>query len=135
MQWRYIFILVLAASACTNKRTKESVLTTPQVAIDLDSIKKRGYVTALVDNNSISYFLYKGQAMGYDYELLTRLAKHLKVRLKLKLVSGVENAIRRLNKGEGDILAFPLTVTNQRKEYVLFTKPQFNSHQVLVAYM
>jgi membrane-bound lytic murein transglycosylase F len=48
------------------------------------------------------------------------------------LVSGVENAIRRLNKGEGDILAFPLTVTNQRKEYVLFTKPQFNSHQVLV---
>jgi hypothetical protein len=40
MQWRYIFILVLAASACTNKRKEEPVLTTPQVAIDLDSIKK-----------------------------------------------------------------------------------------------
>jgi membrane-bound lytic murein transglycosylase F len=133
MQWRYNFILVLAAlSACTNKRTEDLTLTTPQVSIDLDSIKKRGYLTALVDNNSISYFLYKGQAMGYDYELLTRFAKKNNVRLKLKLVSGVENAIKRLNKGEGDILAFPLTITEQRKQYVLFTKPQFNSHQVLV---
>lgn len=108
------------------------LLTTPQVSIDLDSIRQRGYLTALVDNNSISYFLYKGQPRGYDYEMLQDLAKHLKVKLRLKLISGIENGIRKLNSGEGDILAYPLTVTAARRNYVLFTNPQFKSHQVLV---
>lgn len=108
------------------------MLTTPSVTFDIDSIKHRGYLTALVDNNSISYFLYKGQPKGYDYELLQDLAKHLRVKLKLKLISGIENGIRKLNSGEGDILAYPLTITQQRKDYVSFTNPQLKSHQVLV---
>jgi len=128
-----LFIFFLFTLAACNTPTKEDdLLTQPQVSFDLDSIKHRGYLTALVDNNSISYFLYKGQPMGYDYELLQRLTKKLNVRLKLKVVSGVANGIRKLNAGEGDILAYPLTVTTERKNFVLFTKPQFTSHQVLV---
>lgn len=132
--WRnFVFfgLMVLAITACKDS-ARHNLLITPQVSVDVDTILQRGYITALVDNNSISYFLYKGQPMGYDYELLNRLAKHLNVKLRLKLVSGVENAIRMLNAGEGDILAFPLTITKQRREYVLFTNPQFTSHQVLV---
>ncbi len=128
----FCFVIILTLSSCVQSSKEDKLLTTPQVSIDLDSIKKRGYITALVDNNSISYFLYKGQSMGYDYELLKLLAKDLGVRLKLKQVSGVENAIRRLNAGEADVLAFPLTITKQRKNYVLFSQPHFNSHQVLV---
>ncbi len=127
----FIFLFV-GLLACQRAPKEDNTLTTPQLSFDLDSIKHRGYITALVDNNSISYFLYKGQPMGYDYELLKRFAKKLNVRLKLKLVSGVTNGIRKLNAGEGDILAYPLTVTIERKEYVMFTKTQFNSHQVLV---
>jgi membrane-bound lytic murein transglycosylase F len=86
----------------------------------------------LVDNNSISYFIYKGQPMGYEYELLNLLARHLNVDLKIKVTSGVERAIDLLNTGQGDILAFPLTVTKDRTRYVSFTKPHFNTYQVLV---
>ncbi|MDZ7649200.1 MAG: transporter substrate-binding domain-containing protein [Cytophagales bacterium] len=93
---------------------------------------KRGYLTVLIDNNSVSYFIYKGRPMGYEYELLKRLARDLNVQLKIKLIAGIEQAIDLLNKGEGDILAFPLTITQERTQYMAFTDALFNTHQVLV---
>ena len=132
-RWFVFFsLLFLVLLSCTEASKDDNLLTTPSVVLDLDSIKQRGYLTALVDNNSISYFLYKGQPKGYDYELLQQLAQHLNVKVRLKLISGIENGIRKLNAGEGDILAYPLTITDERKNYVLFTHPQFLSHQVLV---
>ena len=104
----------------------------PQIKIDLDDIVKRGYITALVDNNSFSYFIYKGHPMGYEYELLKLLTKELKVGLKIRVTSGVEHAFEQLNSGEGDIVAFPLTITKDRRESVNFTQAHFNTYQVLV---
>lgn len=111
---------------------KQGFFSEPHVEIDLEAIKSRGYLNVLVDNNSTSYFIYKGVPMGYEYELLQLLAKELNVELKIKVTSGVERAIEQLNKGEGDILAFPLTINKERKKYIQFTKPQFNTYQVLV---
>jgi len=104
----------------------------PLVTVDLNEIKARGFITALVDNNSFSYFIYKGRSMGYEYELLKLLADHLQVDLRIRVTSGIDRAIEQLNTGEGDILAFPLTVTKDRTERVSFTNPQFDSYQVLV---
>ncbi|HEY9490154.1 MAG TPA: transporter substrate-binding domain-containing protein, partial [Chryseosolibacter sp.] len=50
----------------------------------------------------------------------------------IRVTSGIDRAIDQLNKGEGDIIAFPLTITKERKKYVNFSKPHFNSYQVLV---
>lgn len=104
----------------------------PQVVIDLSRIKERGILNVLVDNNSFSYFIYKGRSMGYEYELLKNLADYLEVDLRIKVTSGIEHAIEQLNSGEGDILAFPLAITQDRKEIIDFTDPQFESYQVLV---
>src|SRR5262245_38945563 len=115
-----LFLLVFFLFSC--QQTKEKHFSPdPQVTADLDAIKKRGVLTALVDNNSFSYFIYKGRPMGYEYELLKLLAKHLNVDLKIKVISGVDNGISQLNDGGGDILAFPLTVTKERTGYVNFT--------------
>jgi membrane-bound lytic murein transglycosylase F len=124
-------VLFLVCFSCQDS-SNITVPVEPQVKIDLDDIVKRGYITALVDNNSFSYFIYKGHPMGYEYELLKLLAKHLKVALKIKVTSGVEHAFGQLNSGEGDIVAFPLTITKDRKAYVNFTKAHFNTYQVLV---
>src|SRR5688572_6851238 len=127
-----VFSLFFAAFVSCNQSRQVNFTTNPEVEIDLDAIQKRGYINVLVDNNSISYFIYKGRSMGYEYELLSLMAKELKVDLKIQVISGVENAIQQLNSGEGDILAFPLTVTKERTQYVKFTRPLFNSYQVLV---
>jgi membrane-bound lytic murein transglycosylase F len=127
---RYLTLFLLFLFSCSQPNS--TTLLAPDVELDLEAIKKRGYITALVDNNSFSYFIYKGRPIGYEYELLKLLAKQLKVELKIKIISGVENGIHQLNTGEGDILAFPLTVTKERTEYVSFSRPLFNSYQVLV---
>jgi membrane-bound lytic murein transglycosylase F len=123
--------LLLIGFSC-NPSQNQSFSSTPMVELDLDAIKKRGFINVLVDNNSISYFIYKGQPMGYEYELLKLLADDLDVELRIKVTSGVEHAMDQLNRGEGDLLAFPLTVTKNRTQFVTFTKPQYNSFQVLV---
>jgi membrane-bound lytic murein transglycosylase F len=124
-------ILFLLVFSC-KESPKQGFHSEPLVESDLDAIKKRGYINALVDNNSTSYFIYKGVPMGYEYELLQLFAKDIGVGLKIKVTSGVERAIEQLNKGEGDILAFPLTVSKERKKFITFTKPQYNTYQVLV---
>ncbi|MBT1702999.1 transglycosylase SLT domain-containing protein [Chryseosolibacter indicus] len=126
-----IWCLWMLAS-CVPSHPKEEFSTEPEVLIDLDQIKKRGYINALVDNNSISYFIYKGQSMGYEYELLNDLAKHLGVGLKITITTGVDRAIDQLNRGEGDILAFSLAVTKERSKFIAFGNPHFHTHQVLV---
>ena len=132
--FRYLllFSIVFALLSSCDQSQRANFTTAPEVELDLDTIVKRGYINALVDNNSISYFIYKGEPMGYEYELLNLFAKHLGVALKIKVTSGVDRAIDQLNKGEGDIIAFPLTVTKERKKYMAFTRPHFNSYQVLV---
>jgi membrane-bound lytic murein transglycosylase F len=127
----FLLGLFLVFYSCQDS-PKKGFYSEPQVQLDLDQIKKRGYINVLVDNNSTSYFIYKGVPMGYEYELLQLLAKDLQVDLKIKVTSGIERAIEQLNNGEGDILAFPLTVNKERKKYITFTKPQYNTYQVLV---
>jgi membrane-bound lytic murein transglycosylase F len=123
-----LVFFVLISFSCNRQGDEKDA----SVAVDLNEIKQRGYLNALVDNNSFSYFIYKGHSMGYEYELLKLLANHLGVDLRIKVTSGVAKAIEKLNNGEGDILAFPLTVTKERTEQVNFTNPHFNSYQVLV---
>lgn len=133
----YKFVVVISllmglVFSCRSPESEDGFYSEPSVELDLAAIKKRGYINALVDNNSISYFIYKGKPMGYEYELLQLLAQHLNVTLKLKVTSGIQNAIEQLNKGEGDIIAFPLTVNKPRKQWVDFTRVHFNTYQVLV---
>ncbi len=132
---RWLKVLIFTAFlqySCQPPGKEPSFATEPEVQIDLKEIKTRGYINVLVDNNSVSYFIYKGAPIGYEYELLQRFAKSLKVDLKIKVITGVEEAFNLLNKGEGDVIAFPLTVNLERKEYVAFTDPHFSTHQVLV---
>ncbi len=126
-----LLFLFLAVSSC-NVLAPSQPESEPVVEIDLQQIIERGYINVLVDNNSFSYFIYKGRSMGYEYELIKNLASHLNVELRIKVVSGIDRGIEQLNEGVGDILAFPLTVTIERTEVVEFTKTQFESYQVLV---
>ncbi|MEI9917184.1 MAG: transporter substrate-binding domain-containing protein [Bacteroidota bacterium] len=125
--------MVFFCSSVRAKKTAEQTFTTtPQVDFDLEQIKERGYLNALVDNNSVSYFIFRGEPMGYEYELLQMFAEDIGVELRIRIISGVEESIDLLNKGEGDVIAFPLTITDERNNYVSFSQPLFTTNQVLV---
>lgn len=121
----------LLVNACM-PADRKNFATEPKVSVDIQQILERGYLNALIDNNSVSYFIYRGEPLGYEYELLRRLSERLHVDLKITIISGVEDAIDRLNRGEGDIIAFPLTITTERRQWIDFTDAHFTTSQVLV---
>lgn len=102
------------------------------VELDLPEIKKRGRLIAIVDNSSTSYFIYRGQAMGYEYDLLTRLAQKLGVELEIVITTSLDKAFDMLQRGEGDIVAHNLTITRERQEKVAFTLHHNEVRQMLI---
>jgi len=86
----FLILFLISLSTCEKKPEELSFSTKPLIVRDLEAIRQRGYLEALVDNNSVSYFIYRGRPMGYEYELLQRLAARLKVELKIKVISGIE---------------------------------------------
>jgi membrane-bound lytic murein transglycosylase F len=99
---------------------------------DLKEIKTDGILKALVIYSSTSYFLYKGEPMGFEYELLERLAKHLDLKLELVISTDLDSEFEVLNRGDVDLIAHGMTVTNQRKWEVDFTEYLYLTRQVLV---
>jgi len=99
---------------------------------DLDKIKEEGILRAITIYSSTSYFLYRGKPMGFEYELLSRLAKSLNLKLEIIIAKNMNELFKMLNRGDGDIVAHGMTVTEPRKEYVAFSNYLFLTHQVLV---
>ena len=92
----------------------------------------RSKLVALTGYNAYSYFIYKGQPMGFDYDLVSKLAADLNLELELKLVKNIGDMFKLVNSGEGDLIAFNLTVTKDRLREVQFTHSINNVIQVLV---
>ncbi len=99
---------------------------------DIDEIKKEGVLTAVTDFNSTNYFIYKGEPMGYQFDMLQAFAQHLGVKLELITENNLDEAFKMLDNGEIDIFANNLTITTTRKEHFLFTLPHSTTKQVLV---
>lgn len=99
---------------------------------DWQDIKEEGVLRALVVYSSTSYFLYKGQAMGFEYELLNELANDLGLKLELVISDNLDSQFEVLNRGDVDLIAHGMTVTNQRKWEVDFTEYLYLTKQLLV---
>ena len=79
------------------------------ISHDLDAIQQKGKLIALTDYNSISYFIYRGTPMGYQYELLRDLAQRLGLELELRVSNNLENDFDELVNHDVDLLAINLT--------------------------
>ncbi|WP_338235734.1 transglycosylase SLT domain-containing protein [Persicobacter diffluens] len=134
-------IMMMIPTACKQTNSDTSKTETleqrlakhaPMVDVDLDDIRDRGHLTAILFGNSTSFYLYKGTPRGYEYELLQSLSKSLDVDLKIRVTNSFEAALKMLNEGEGDIIAHNLTQTNERKMLVNFTGTMREEPPVLV---
>jgi len=99
---------------------------------DLEEIRSEGKLRALVAYSATGYFLYKGQPMGYEYELLKRLAAYLDLELEVRVVQDLDQMLEILQSGQVDLVAHGLAITRERKEEVAFTDYLYLTKQVLV---
>lgn len=132
------FSLLLVAFSC--KQSSSSKANNDQfperkefiVDYDLAEIKERGYITAIMDNSSTGLFVYKGKTMGYEYELLKMFCEEQGLQLRINITQNIGEGFNKLNTGDGDILAYNLTVTKERKKRIAFTHYHNLQRQVLI---
>jgi membrane-bound lytic murein transglycosylase F len=131
---KLLFLLIILAAVLafrTLTRSSSGKLAKAS-SIDLDSIRKRGKLIAVTDFNSIDYFIYKGEPMGFNYELLKSFSDFAGIDLEIIAENNIERAVGMVQSGEADLLAFGLTAGSTGKEEIVFTSPVDETRQVLV---
>lgn len=121
-----------ASKSETPAVTESAPPETPPVDRDLDTIRASGNLIVLAPYNSTTYFLYRGEPMGYEYELLKGFAKDLGVTLQVVVVSDRKQLFTLLNKGEGDIAAARLIPTPEDEQRVAYTRELYRTEPALV---
>lgn len=122
-------LLFILLTACVGNRSH-----TPNEReyYDLPQIKDSGELVALTLYSSTSYFLYRGEPMGFQYELCEQFAQSLGLRLRIEVANNPAELVQKLLRKEGDIIAYNLAVTNEWKDSVLYCGEEMITHQVIV---
>ena len=98
----------------------------------LRRIRERGYLIALTDQNTLNYFIYRGEPMGYQLELLESFAKYLRVPLKVIASNNISKLEYYMHYNAADIIALNLPVSGDGKKLVRFSEPFGETRLVLV---
>jgi len=100
--------------------------------LDKEGIISRGSLRVAVDNNSSSFYIYRGRRMGYEYELLLDLGKELGVEIEFVVASGFDEAFGKLEDGRVDLIAMNVQQNEERESFVTFTESLGAMSTVLV---
>ncbi|MDR1678340.1 MAG: transporter substrate-binding domain-containing protein [Prevotellaceae bacterium] len=120
-----LILIVAFFVACSPSKKKNKVRDMPQIQQSDTLVVGSIY-------GSSSYFVFKGEEMGFDYELIRRFADDHGLKLKVVLVNSVPELITLLEKHAIDVVASRLAITNERKQQFLFTNNEYINMQVLV---
>ena len=126
----FVIIVCICMLACHQKPQQQIVETIEHY--DLPQMKDSGVLVALTLNSSISYFDYRGEPMGFQYELAKQFSQSLGMKLELKTAHNTEDLVNMLLRGEGDLIAYPLPITKAFKDSLSFCGEDIITHQVLV---
>lgn len=82
----------------------------PVYKADLPGIQQRKVLRVLTRNNSATYFLWRGELMGFEYELAHEFARTQGLRLQMVVPPSRDQLIPWLVAGKGDLVAASLTI-------------------------
>ncbi len=131
-----LILILLLIHSCRFKDVKIQEITTEFPKEDagkvLKNIKQRGKIVVAADYNSTDYFIYRGEPLGYSFDLLKNLALYLNVKLEVIPENNIDKAFEMLNNEKVDLVAMDLAVTQERIKKVDFVKSHGTTRQVLV---
>lgn len=79
-----------------------------------------------------SYFIYREQEMGYDYDLVRKFTADKGIGLEITVAHNLPQAIAMLDSGLIDLLAYEVPITAEYRSLVLPCGTENITHQVLV---
>ncbi|MGD8367569.1 MAG: lytic transglycosylase F, partial [Desulfobacterales bacterium] len=107
---------------------------------DLPGLLKRKYIRVLTTMNRTNFFLAGGKPHGFEYELLKEYEKFLNKPIKRRELQVTlefipvprDRLLAGLLEGAGDIAAAGLTITDERRRLVDFTRPYLTGVEELL---
>src|SRR5688572_597692 len=104
-----ISLVISSGSSCRRSPTLEAIdqidrrsnlpLGEP-ISRDLSQIRERGALVVLAPYNATTYFIYQGEPLGYEFELLRAFAKDIGVPMKIVVAADPKSLFGLLNSGE-----------------------------------
>lgn len=128
----FTILAYFAVRWLSDYQQQKHTVVVPTVRFDIAEIRQRGVLRAIMEYNSVSFFIYKGQRLGFEYELMQRLAASLGVRLEVVVARSSDDPYNLLNEGKGDIIANGLFADNKIKQEIALSAPYRSVEQVIV---
>ena len=130
-----IFLITVSLflfAACGTKKSEGSAV---QSSTDLKEILKSDTLRVATMYGSTSYFLFRDELLGFDYEMAENLANYLRLNLEISIARSEKEMIQWLEEGRVDIVTYNVIETRELKHKYNFVLPQEDSYQVLVQKM
>lgn len=122
----FLSFLLLLSPSCNN--TKGTVAEQK----DFQEIKTDGEITAVTLYGSTTYFQYKMQMMGYEYDLIKDFADSHKLTLNIKVAGSLDELLDMLENGDADVAAYPMQIIPRENRNIIYCGHEDYSTQVLV---
>lgn len=91
---------------------------------DLPALKERKTLRVITSNSVATYFIWRGNLLGFEYDLARRFADHLGLDLQIVVPPSHADLISWLVQGYGDVVAAGLTPSDERRRMgVEFSRP------------
>lgn len=91
----------------------------PERSIDFNKLRKDKLPLRVITRNSPeTYFLWRGELLGFEYELMRKFADINKVKLVIVVADSYEEMLELLANGKGDVIAAGLSRTPFRSKQI-----------------
>ncbi len=105
---------------------------TPSNDNQLESVRHAGELVVLTRNSPTTYYEGPDGYTGIEYDLATAFAQHLGVKVKMVVPPRFSDILPMIARGEGDVAAAGITMTDIRRQRVRFAPPYQDIRQQLI---
>ena len=102
---------------------------------DLAGIAERGVLRVITRNGAGTYYIWRGELMGFEYDLAREFASRQGLRMELVVPPGRADLLPGVGAGMGDVGAasLPASVARAEREGVVFSRPYHRAVETVVA--
>lgn len=129
--WIFSLVIVLSIMLMAGCATKEA--SNQDGDKSLEEIKQSGKLVLGLDDSfpPMGYTDENGEITGFDIDLAKEVTKRMGVELELKPIDW-DGKILSLNNKDIDVIWNGLTITEERKEKIGFSKPYLKNRQIII---
>ena len=100
---------------------------------DWNEIVQSGRIRMITITGPTTYYLWRGEILGFEYELMKEFAKDHELQLEVVVASNSDVFIDWLSTGKGDVVSSSWTALEQREtSKIAFSKPYMYVYEQLV---